>query len=321
MPQISVIVPVYKVEKYIHRCVDSILAQTFTDFELILVDDGSPDNCGAICDEYVAKDSRIHVIHQQNGGLSAARNAGIDWVFANSDSEWIYFADSDDWIHPKSLEVLMDGAKQTGLEVIIGGYECTQGENPIVDEVRLSATVWNIEPYFCEQNVNAVVAWGKLYRRKCFESIRYPVGKIHEDEFITYRILFQFEKIAVIDQPLYAYFQNAEGIMGVRWNPKRLQAVEAFQERVDYFLERDNRNMYVHSIKTLCANLILHLKSIRQSSEDEYKMYYLRVQKRLQRTIIRYRKWMPIEGNEYIYEYAFPHLMGIYWRIHGLRKK
>ena len=107
MPTISVIVPVYKVEKYIHRCVDSILSQTFTDFELILVDDGSPDNCGKICDEYAEKDIRIHVIHQENGGLSAARNAGIDWVFANSDSEWITFIDSDDWVHPEYLERLL----------------------------------------------------------------------------------------------------------------------------------------------------------------------------------------------------------------------
>ena len=92
---VSVIVPVYKVEKYIHRCVDSILAQSFRDFELILVDDGSPDNCGAICEEYAAKDSRIHVIHQANGGLSAARNTGIEWALAHSDSQWLTFIDRD----------------------------------------------------------------------------------------------------------------------------------------------------------------------------------------------------------------------------------
>ena len=97
-PKISVIVPVYNVQQYLHRCVDSILGQTFTDFELILVDDGSPDGCPAICDEYAVKDSRIHVIHQENAGLSAARNTGIDWVLATSDSQWISFVDSDDFI-------------------------------------------------------------------------------------------------------------------------------------------------------------------------------------------------------------------------------
>ena len=104
MPQISVIVPVYKVEAYLARCVDSVLAQTFSDFDLILVDDGSPDNSGAICDEYAEKDPRIVVIHQKNGGLSAARNAGIEWAFAHSNSQWLNFIDSDDWVHPEYLD-------------------------------------------------------------------------------------------------------------------------------------------------------------------------------------------------------------------------
>ena len=106
MPEISVIVPVYKVEPYLRRCVDSILAQTFTDIEVILIDDGSPDGCPAICDEYVQQDNRVKVIHQENRGVSAARNAGLDWVFANSDSQWISFVDSDDWVHPQFLEYL-----------------------------------------------------------------------------------------------------------------------------------------------------------------------------------------------------------------------
>ena len=98
MANISVIVPVYKVEAFLNRCVDSILCQTYEDFEIILVDDGSPDTCGALCDEYARKDGRVHVIHQENGGLSAARNTGIDWAFANSTSRWLAFVDSDDWV-------------------------------------------------------------------------------------------------------------------------------------------------------------------------------------------------------------------------------
>ena len=119
MSIISVIVPVYNVEPYLNRCVDSILEQTFTDFELILVDDGSPDNCPAICDEYARKDSRIHVIHQKNGGLSDARNAGIDWVVANSDSQWISFVDSDDWVHPMYLFTLLSAVKTTNTYVSV----------------------------------------------------------------------------------------------------------------------------------------------------------------------------------------------------------
>ena len=111
MPEISVIVPVYKVEQFLHRCVESILRQSFYNFELILVDDGSPDSCGDICDAYAAKDNRIHVIHQKNGGLSAARNSGIDYVMAHSDSHWLAFVDSDDWVHPDFLKILYSTAK------------------------------------------------------------------------------------------------------------------------------------------------------------------------------------------------------------------
>ena len=119
MPEISIIVPVYNVEKYLQRCVDSILAQTFSDFELLLVDDGSPDNCGEICDWYATQDDRVHVIHQKNGGLSAARNAGIDWAFSNSDSQWLNFIDSDDWVHPQYLEVLKNAVDKDGTDLSI----------------------------------------------------------------------------------------------------------------------------------------------------------------------------------------------------------
>ena len=110
MPKVSVIVPVYKVEKYLQRCLDSLLNQTFVDFDLILIDDGSPDKCGGICEQYADSDKRVHVIHQKNGGLSAARNSGIEWSIAHSGSQWITFVDSDDWVHPQYLNILYETA-------------------------------------------------------------------------------------------------------------------------------------------------------------------------------------------------------------------
>jgi len=129
MANISVIVPVYKVEAFLSRCVESILAQTYRDFELILVDDGSPDGCGVLCDGYARRDSRVHVIHQENGGLSAARNTGIDWVFANSVSRWIAFVDSDDWVHPDFLKVLYETAEKTACKLSVCDYFRTAGED------------------------------------------------------------------------------------------------------------------------------------------------------------------------------------------------
>ena len=123
MAEISVIVPVYKVEKYIKRCIDSILIQTFQDFELILVDDGSPDKCSQICEKYAQRDERIVVLHRENGGLSAARNTGIDWTFLNSESKYITFIDSDDWIHPQYLDILYQAVINMKSPVSVVGFK------------------------------------------------------------------------------------------------------------------------------------------------------------------------------------------------------
>lgn len=235
MPQISVIVPVYKVEPYLRRCVDSILGQTFTDFELILVDDGSPDNCPAICDEYAAKDSRVHVIHQENGGLSAARNAGIDWVFSNSDSQWITFVDSDDWIRSCMLDTLYKAAVEKCVEVSVCGYEKTEERKPEVSENTPSAEIWEVEEFYTACTVNATIACAKLYHIHCFSEIRYPDGKLHEDEFTTYKILFAQPKIAVISAPLYCYYHNPNSITTSVWTPRRMEVMQAFDEQLSFF--------------------------------------------------------------------------------------
>ena len=182
MALVSVIVPVYKVEAYLCRCVDSILEQTFEDLELILVDDGSPDRSGTICDEYVRQDSRVHVIHQKNGGLSAARNAALDWLADNSDSQWVTFVDSDDWIHPQMLETLLRHAQSGQIKVAVCGYQETAEWNREFEPADPEGILWNPEDYFLEHNTNAVIACAKLYHRSCFSDLRYPVGRIHEDE-------------------------------------------------------------------------------------------------------------------------------------------
>lgn len=237
MPAISVIVPVYKVEPYLDRCVKSILAQTYTDFEVILVDDGSPDNCPAMCDAWAEKDSHITVIHQANGGLSAARNAGIDWAFQHSDSEWLTFIDSDDWVHPQYLAKLLDAAEQNGVAVSVCDYAETTGEEPIVDAETV-ATIWRPEDFFVQRNTNAVIACGKLYRKACFADVRYPVGRIFEDGFTTHKLLFLYDKVAYISAPLYFYYQNPNGIMRSSFSLKKYDGIVACEERAAFFRER-----------------------------------------------------------------------------------
>ncbi|MBP3684236.1 MAG: glycosyltransferase family 2 protein [Oscillospiraceae bacterium] len=234
MAKISVIVPVYKVEPFLRRCVDSILSQTYGDFELILVDDGSPDRCGEICDCYAQQDSRVHVIHQENGGLSAARNTGIDYVSANSDSQWLSFVDSDDWVHPDFLKELLEAAEKNRCLVSACNFYHTTGI-PIPKNFERKVRYMQTDDYYCGEFGNAIpAACGKLYNRSLFEKLRYPVGKLHEDEFTTYRALYRAGTVAVVSAGLYAYFQNPNGITRSAWNPRRMDVLEAMEQQIAF---------------------------------------------------------------------------------------
>lgn len=235
---ISVIVPVYKVEPYLRKCVDSVLGQTFRDFELILVDDGSPDNCGKICDEYAAADARIKVIHQANGGLSAARNAGLDFVMGYSDSKYVTFIDADDWVGTDYLSELIYGTSLAG-EVV-----CTSCA--IVDEkggrkVRYPDRGWKVlapEEYWLQYDQLVVISCCKLFRRTLFSDIRFPLGKIHEDVFTTHQLLFKCTQIAFRRIPTYNYFVRDESITKSKWSPRHLDALTAYREQCEYFRGR-----------------------------------------------------------------------------------
>ena len=307
MPIISVIVPVYKVELYLYRCVESILNQTFQDFELILVDDGSPDCCGEICEEYAKKNCRVHAFHQENGGLSAARNTGIEWVLNNSNSEWITFIDSDDWIHPRYLELLYQAVHNTGLSVAVCGFERTDGTHEPLINGNISAIAWETETFYCSDKVTATVAWGKLYRKQDFAFVRYPEGKIHEDEFTTYKVLFSYAKIAVIEQPLYAYFQNPHSIMGSQWNPKHIAETEGMREELQFFSSNGFYNAEAVTAKAYLNSIYRNLQNTKgygacYSSETASLKHLLRI------ALLRYgkRAGVNICNAQWLYYEAFP---------------
>ena len=215
-PKISVIVPVYGVEAYLDRCVQSICAQTFADFELILVDDGSPDNCPALCDAWAAKDDRIRVLHQQNQGLSGARNSGID----AARGQYLSFLDSDDYIEPDMLQKLVTALETSGAQIAVCNlvYEDENGIrfrypdfSTVQDRVIDTDTYWN--EYFSLRGVYYTVAWNKLYRRELFTTLRYPLGKRNEDEFVLGDLLAQCTRIVCLSAAEYHYVQRSGSIM------------------------------------------------------------------------------------------------------------
>lgn len=202
-PAISIIVPVYKAEKYLHKCLDSILAQTFTDFEVLLIDDGSPDRSGEICDEYAAKDSRMRVFHKENGGVSAARQTGMD----NALGEWTIHVDPDDWVEPTMLEELYKKAKETDADMVICDYfqdigNCSQYIDQVpssLDHIEILKGLFRNLQGSC---------WNKLVKRDCYSryGIRFPKGiNICEDRQVNMELLIHDIKVAYHPAAFYHY--------------------------------------------------------------------------------------------------------------------
>jgi len=238
-PQLSIIVPVYKVELYLQKCIDSILNQTFRDFELILVDDGSPDDCPAICDAAAQKDERVVVIHQKNGGLSAARNAGVE----AAKGEYIGLIDSDDYIAPEMYETLLSRVKQDGAQMAVCNYAYMdeQGnelprKSPITNDEVLSREEV-LKQLTCEKNWYYVTAVNRLYKKELFENVRFPLRKLHEDEFVAHRFYWQCEKVSVIARPLYFYVQRGGSIMRQKSLRQAQDWMEGVASRTEFAME------------------------------------------------------------------------------------
>ena len=232
LPLISIIVPVYKVEAYLDRCLVSLTGQTYQNLEILLVDDGSPDGSGAICDAWAARDHRIWVIHQENRGGGAARNAALDIARG----ELLAFVDSDDYIHP-DLYTHLYGLLQQGADIAECSYVDTfddaavlGGGNPEpVFYTRQEALALHIRDTHFRQLI-----WNKLYRRELAEGVRFPAGTKIDDEYFTYRLLGNAKKLVRSTKVCYAYRQQEGSIMHQRFSLKRVEALQAKQQRLEW---------------------------------------------------------------------------------------
>ncbi len=238
-PLISVIVPVYNVERYLRKCVNSIVTQTYRNLEIILVDDGSTDRSGEICDELTRTDDRIRVIHKENGGLSSARNAGLDVI----SGEFISFIDSDDFISESYIKCLYKRISEDGSDMVISGYTtCDEEGNSIgVFSSGCNTTIdrkeyWDWVILGNRETVlyGAVEAWSKLYKAYIFCELRFPIT-IHEDEAIIYDVINRCNRISVMTSTGYYYVQRSGSIMST-YSVKRLAAASIFIERSQRFL-------------------------------------------------------------------------------------
>lgn len=280
---VSIIVPVYNVDKYIHKCIKSLLNQTLRNIEIILVNDGSTDESGKICDEYSKIDNRIKVIHKINEGLSSARNAGID--IANG--EYLGFVDSDDWVDETMYEKLYNNAIKFNASIAQCNILNTYTEYINIDNSREMVNIYSgmevLEDLYNEKYVKTVVVWNKIYKRELFNLLRFPKGKLHEDEFITYKLLHKSEKIVDISNIMYFYRQRSGSIMSSEFNIKRFDIIDAWNEKKEYF-KNNNLNILVSKTDSyICGKLKdFYIKVVDSNiSDKEYLLKYIKKQMRI----------------------------------------
>ncbi len=252
---ISVIVPVYNVKEYLEECILSIRQQTYQYLEIILVDDGSSDGSGNLCDKYAEIDDRISVIHRKNGGLSAARNSGINVALG----DYLVFVDSDDMLHPRMIEVLYQNMNMYDADISICSHEFVRGDVSYRDVVnkklmKPKENVWTgrecIKKFYNKDlSLDMIVMWNKLYKIEVFKTLRFPEGKIQEDEYINYQILYSAEKCFYTDLQLYYYRKRTDSIMGDIEAGRKFEQhffcmLEYYQKRISFFFEKEDTELY-----------------------------------------------------------------------------
>ena len=262
VPLISLIIPVYNIEPYVRRCLDSAIAQTYRNIEIIVVDDGSTDGSPALCDLYATKDSRLKVIHRRNGGLSAARNSGLDICRC----EYISFVDGDDCVRADYAQRLYAASAAQDALMSAGGYDSFETDAAPADSA-LFPSQSSCVPGLAAETANArgdirfVTAWGKLFHRSLWKTMRFPEGKLHEDEFTTYRAIYASGKVAFVDIPLYHYFQRAGSIMGARFNVRRLDVLDALDEKLNFYKAYNEKELCAATV-TMYVSKFLSLRSL-----------------------------------------------------------
>ena len=302
--KVSVIIPVYKVLPYIHECVDSVLQQTYGNIEIILVDDGSPDECGKICDDYRKRDNRVVVIHQENAGLSAARNTGLDVA----GGDFVLFVDGDDFIIPNAIEQLLECQRKTNADIVQGSFfrDRNDVKSESADIKVFSGREFLLSNYFRTE------ACFNLYKYSCFIDVRFPTGILHEDVALIYKIMYKAKRIAYTDFKFYFYRQRSDSIMTDTFSNRRLVIINLIEEQIDFYKSHNEMELLdkayfsYYSVLLDCvwkARTLPNSKTVRKEIIKKYRDNY--------RNFIKISFLMPKTKFLLTVSYLFPDI----WKI------
>ena len=315
----SIIVPVYNAEAYLDRCVQSILAQTMADFELILIDDGSPDRCGEMCDTYARQDPRIRVIHQANAGQAIARNRALDIA----GGEYLSFVDSDDYIHPQMLELLLNNARSHGAKISVGCCQTVNGTIAFAPLSREEPRIYTGPEFLrhCLLHNVPLKPWilcDKLFHHSCFAELRMPEGRIYEDNAVVYRTIYEADIVADCDATLYYYFQNENSTVNQTFKLKHLDWLKVLEEMIPYFEDKQDailvdklNRSYLFSLTDLYRKVAQHLDAptVLAELKNKLKKQYLQEKQRYPITI---------KTHPNVIEILRPGYAKCYWTVQGI---
>ena len=267
MDLVTVIVPVYNAEKYLERCVDSILQQTYTDLELLLVDDGSTDRSGELCDAYARKDERVRVIHRQNGGVSAARNTGLD----AAKGAWIMFVDNDDFIAPDAVEYLLKLCREHGVRVAQCGYFQGNDESFPAETAEEQVKVWEFRELYCAPHrLYRGSVWAKLFAASLFREIRFPDGMLGEDLEVAFKVLYSEKRLVVSHRHLYYWYMSESGQSRRQSHFKNYDYVPAYEGMLRCLENEGDDDLIDVTEKDLCILIIAaYLQAVKFPEEDD----------------------------------------------------
>lgn len=289
---VSIIIPVYNVKPYLERCVNSILSQSYINLEIILIDDGSTDGSSQLCDSIGNKDERIIVIHQENGGLSSARNTGLD----NCHGSYICFVDSDDYVHSEYVRYLYDMCVSNDCEIsICYHYITTEDDYSSAVDLNSPIKVYSrkelFDIFYTDMHGSIVIAWNKIYKRECIGDIRYDVGMIHEDEGTTFKFLYNANRIAFTKEVLYYYYDRADSITGLPYNVKKLDILKAYENRLSFYKEHSEKALYDRECQYYLSEILANYYKVSKLLKDKSILSELRCKYREVYNLADRRSW------------------------------
>lgn len=277
MEKISIIIPVYKVEQYLEKCIDSVCSQSYRNLEIILVEDGSPDRCYEMCDLYAKMDYRIKVIHKENQGLSEARNDGLKMA----SGDYIAFVDSDDWIDNDMLETMLNACRQYGADIavcaprwIFGKQKIEKGEGKIYCCEGRIALIHHI---LCEYNFSNS-AWGKLYKKEIVKDLRFPAGVFYEDFIFTVNALYRSKKCVDIDLSKYNYVYRNDSIMGLGIVEKHIfDLPDLYDKELEFYRQNGLMEEYDLCSQRFFSEMLIYRMKVKQAGNLDKKENYLKI--------------------------------------------